>query len=140
MTIDSIVNGIVIDHISAGKSMELYRILELSKLDCSVAIIKNVLSKKAGRKDIIKIDSLYDINLEVIGYVDPGITVNVVMDGKLVEKRKLELPDKVTGVIRCKNPRCITTTEQELAHVFHLSDREQGIYRCIYCETMAERQ
>lgn len=140
MTIDEIRNGIVLDHITAGKSMELYRILELEKLDCSVAIIKNVVSKKAGRKDIIKIDSLYDINLDVIGYVDPGITVNIVKDGERVDKRKLELPDEVAGVIKCKNPRCISSIEQELPHVFHLSDREKGIYRCVYCETKAERE
>lgn len=140
MTIDSIRNGIVLDHITAGKSMELYRILDLEKLDCSVAIIKNVVSKKAGRKDIIKIDSLYDINLDVIGYVDPGITVNIVRDGERVSKKKLELPDEVSGVIKCKNPRCISSTEQELPHVFHLSDRAKGIYRCVYCETKAEHE
>ncbi len=134
MTIDSIINGIVIDHISAGKSMEIYRVLELSKLDCQIAIIKNATSKKAGHKDIIKIDSLFDINLDVLGYIDPGITVNFVRDGKLVEKRHLSLPDTVTDVIKCKNPRCITSVEQELPHVFHLIDREKGIYRCIYCE------
>jgi aspartate carbamoyltransferase regulatory subunit len=139
MTIDSISNGIVIDHITAGKSMELYRILELEKLDCSVAIIKNASSKKAGRKDIIKIDSLFDIDFDVIGYVDPGITVNIVRDGVRLEKRKLALPDKVVGVIKCKNPRCITSVEQELPHSFILSDREKGVYRCLYCETKAER-
>ncbi|MDR1131799.1 MAG: aspartate carbamoyltransferase regulatory subunit [Oscillospiraceae bacterium] len=137
MTIDSIRNGIVLDHIEAGKSMEIYRVLELSKLDCSVAIIKNAVSKKAGHKDIIKIDALIDINLDVLGYIDPGITVNVVKDGHISEKRKLSLPETVTGVIKCRNPRCITSAEQELSHVFRLSDRARGVYRCIYCESKA---
>lgn len=140
MTIDSIKNGIVLDHISAGKSMEIYRILELSKLNCSVAIIKNVVSKKAVHKDIIKIDSLIDINLDVLGYIDPGITVNIVKDGEIVEKRHLALPEKVSGVIKCKNPRCITSVEQELPHIFSLSDREKGIYRCVYCESPATHE
>ena len=138
MTIDSIINGIVLDHIKVGKSMEVYRVLELSKLDCSVAIIKNVSSKKEGQKDIIKIDSLIDINLDVLGYIDPGITVNIVKDGKIVEKRKLSLPDMVTGVIKCKNPRCITSVEQELPQIFRLTDREKGVYRCVYCEAKAK--
>ncbi|MBS7401955.1 MAG: aspartate carbamoyltransferase regulatory subunit [Oscillospiraceae bacterium] len=137
MTIDSIINGIVLDHISAGKSMEIYDILELSKLDCSVAIIKNAVSKKGGRKDIIKIDSIIDVNLDVLGYIDPGITVNIVKDGKIVKKSHLELPDRVAGVIKCNNPRCITSTEQELPHVFQLADREKGVYRCVYCEAKA---
>lgn len=140
MTIDSIKNGIVLDHIKAGKSMEIYRILDLSKLDCSVAIIKNAVSKKAGHKDIIKIDSLIDINLDVLGYIDPGITVNIVKDGQIAEKRHLSLPDQVTGVITCKNPRCITSIEQELPHVFRLADRENGVYRCIYCEAKAKAE
>ena len=135
MTIDSIKNGIVLDHIEAGKSMEIYNILDLSKLDCQVAIIKNATSKKEGHKDIIKIDSLIDINLDVLGYIDPGITVNIVKDGKIAEKRHLSLPDEVRDVLRCKNPRCITSTEQELPHVFRLTDREHGVYRCVYCET-----
>lgn len=138
MTIDSIKNGIVLDHITAGKSMEIYEVLELSKLDCSVAIIKNASSKKAGKKDIIKIDSLIDVNLDVLGYLDPGITVNIVENGKIVRKRHLELPDRISGVIKCKNPRCITSTEQELVQTFRLADREKGVYRCIYCETKAE--
>lgn len=140
MTIDSIINGIVLDHIKVGKSMEIYRVLELSKLDCSVAIIKNVSSKKEGQKDIIKIDSLIDINLDVLGYIDPGITVNIVKDGKIVEKRKLSLPEMVTGVIKCKNPRCITSVEQELPQVFRLTDREKGAYRCVYCEAKAKAE
>ena len=140
MTIDSIKNGIVLDHITSGKSMEIYRILELSKLDCSVAIIKNAVSRRGGRKDIIKIDSEIDINLDVLGYIDPGITVNIVRDGKICKKSQLALPERVSGVIKCKNPRCITSIEQELTHIFELSDRENGIYRCVYCETKAEHE
>ena len=139
MTIDSIKNGIVLDHIEAGKSMEIYNILDLSKRDCQVAIIKNATSKKEGHKDIIKIDSLIDINLDVLGYIDPGITVNIVKDGKIAEKRHLSLPDEVRDVLKCKNPRCITSTEQELPHVFRLTDREHGVYRCVYCEAPARR-
>lgn len=140
MTIDSIKNGIVLDHITAGKSMEIYRVLELSKLDCSVAIIKNAVSRRGGRKDIIKIDSVIDINLDVLGYIDPGITVNIVRDGVISQKSHLELPKRVSGVIKCKNPRCISSIEQELAHVFELSNKEKGVYRCVYCETKAEHE
>ncbi|MGN0979033.1 MAG: aspartate carbamoyltransferase regulatory subunit [Candidatus Avoscillospira sp.] len=139
MNIDSIINGIVIDHISAGRGMQLYHLLHLDQLDCSVAIIKNVHSQKMGRKDIIKVDAAIDIDTDVIGYVDPGATVNVIRDGKLVEKRPITLPEKLVNVIRCKNPRCISTTEQELPQIFLLTDREKGIYRCRYCETKAER-
>lgn len=140
MTIDSIINGIVLDHIQAGKSMEIYKILDLSKLDCAVAIIKNAISKKAGHKDMIKIDALIDINLEVLGYIDPGITVNIVKDGEIVEKRHLSLPEQVQGVITCKNPRCISSIEQELPQIFKLTDREKGVYRCVYCETKAKNE
>ena len=137
MNIDAIQNGIVIDHISAGKGMQLYELLELGKLDCSVALIKNVVSQKTGRKDIIKIDADIPVNLDVIGYVDPGASVNIIRDGKLVEKRTLDLPPLLTNVIFCKNPRCITSVEQELKHVFKLTDRVGKVYRCIYCETKA---
>lgn len=140
MTIDSIINGIVLDHITAGRSLEIYEILELSKLDCQVAIIKNAVSKKGGRKDIIKIDSVIDINLDVLGYIDPGVTVNVVKDRKIVKKSHLALPERVTGVIKCKNPRCITSTEQELPHTFQLADREKGVYRCVYCEAPSDHE
>jgi len=140
MTIDSIINGIVLDHIPAGKSMEIYKILNLSKLDCQVAIIKNAVSRKLGRKDIIKIDSILDVDLSVLGYIGPGITVNIVHDGRIAEKRSLSLPDEVRDVIRCKNPRCITSVEQELPQVFCLADREHGVYRCKYCEAPAERE
>ena len=138
MKIDSIVNGIVIDHITAGKGMRLYKLLGLDELDCSVAIIKNVHSSKQGKKDIIKIDSDIELDMDVIGYVDPGITVNIIRDEVLVEKKRISLPDTITNVIMCKNPRCITTTEQELPHVFRLTDRENKIYRCMYCEAKAE--
>ena len=138
MVIDAISNGIVLDHIRAGLSMELYRILNLDKLQCSVAVLKNVTSRKMGRKDIIKIDEIIDLNFDVLGYVDPGITVSTVRDGKLDRKFSVELPERVTNVIRCSNPRCITSVEQELPHVFKLTDREKGIYRCIYCESKAK--
>ena len=137
MNIDAIQNGIVLDHITAGKGMQLYDLLGLEKLDCSVAIIKNVVSKKQGRKDIIKIDEDIPVNFDVIGYVDPGVIVNVIRDGKLVEKRSIDMPLLLTNVIFCKNPRCITTVEQELKHVFKLTDWENKVYRCIYCETKA---
>lgn len=137
MIIDAIKNGIVIDHIAAGKAMELYKILGLGDLDCTVAILKNVVSGKLGRKDIIKIDRVLDLDWDVIGYVDPNITVNIIIDGRQVEKRQLKLPETITNVIRCKNPRCITSVEQELPQVFKLTDRENRVYRCLYCETQA---
>ena len=134
LNIDSIQNGIVLDHIKAGKAMELYRVLELNKLECSVAVLMNVSSTKMGRKDMIKISEDIEIGLDILGYIDPGITVNVIRDGKLVEKHSVDLPEKITGYLKCHNPRCITTTEQELQQVFKLSDRETATYRCIYCE------
>ena len=139
MNIDSIINGIVIDHIAAGRGMMLYKLLHLDRLDCSVAIIKNVHSNKMGKKDIIKVDAAIDLNTDVIGYVDPDATVNVIRDGKLVEKKATELPERLVNVIRCKNPRCISSTEQELPQVFVLTDRKNRVYRCRYCETKAER-
>lgn len=135
MKIDSIINGIVIDHISAGNAMKLYRLLKLDALDCSVAIIQNVNSNKMGKKDIIKIDAAVDLKMDIIGYVDPNITVDIIRDGVLAEKRSIALPEKLQDVIFCKNPRCITTTEQELPHIFKLTDRENRVYRCVYCET-----
>lgn len=138
MIIGAIENGLVLDHITAGRGMELYRILGLDTLDCEVALIKNAQSVKMGRKDIIKVDRLIDVNLDAIGYVDPGITVNVIQDGKLVERKHIAKPDTITNVIKCKNPRCITTVEQEIPHVFKLVDRDAGIYRCIYCESKAK--
>ena len=139
MNIDSIRNGYVIDHIQAGTSMKLYHFLNLEKLDCGVAIIKNVQSGKSGKKDIIKIDALIDLDLDVLGYLDPGITVNMVKDGEIIEKRKLTLPNELNGVIACKNPRCISSVEQELPQRFKLTDPEKGVYRCIYCEAKAEK-
>lgn len=138
MNIDSIKNGFVLDHIKAGKSMNIYNYLELDKLDCVVAVIKNVPSRKMGKKDIIKIDAEIDVDLDILGYIDPGITVDVIKDGKLIDKRHLELPQTVSNVMRCKNPRCITSTEQGLTQTFKLADKENGIYRCIYCESRAK--
>lgn len=139
MKVDSIVNGIVIDHIAAGRGMRLYQLLGLEQLSgCSVAIIMNVHSSKLGHKDMIKIDAAVDLDLDAIGYVDPNATVNVIRDGKLVEKKEIGLPVQLTNIIHCKNPRCITTTEQELTQIFLLTDREKGTYRCRYCETKAE--
>ena len=137
MNIDAIANGIVIDHITAGRGMKLYDLLGLEKLDCSVAIIKNVHSLKLGKKDIIKIDAEIPINFDVIGYVDPNVSINIIRDSKLVEKKRIDMPEYLKNVIFCRNPRCITSTEQELDHVFKLTDRENKIYRCIYCETKA---
>lgn len=138
MNIDSIKNGIVIDHITAGKGMELYRLLSLGDLDCTVALIKNVASRKMGKKDIIKIDADIDLNMDILGYVDPNVTVNIIQNGKNVEKRRIGLPTRLTDVIKCKNPRCITTTEQELSHVFVLTDADARVYRCLYCEAKAD--
>ena len=141
MKIDSIKDGIVLDHITAGRGMRIYQLLHLEELDCPVAILKNVPSKKMGKKDIIKIsDADLHLDFAVIGYVDPEITVNVIREGSCVEKKHVELPEELENVIRCKNPRCITTTEQELPHIFRLADRHDGIYRCIYCDTKASRQ
>ena len=139
MIIDSIQNGIVIDHITAGKSMELYQILGLDQLDCTVAILKNVTSGKLGCKDIIKIDREMDLDWDLIGYVDPSITVNIIRDGKLLKREHLSLPERVTGIIKCKNPRCITSCEQELEQEFRLTDRENKVYRCVYCDSEAPR-
>ena len=135
MKIDSIKNGIVLDHIKAGKSMEIYKYLGLDKLDCSVAIIKNAVSSKMGKKDIIKIADNLDLNLDVLGYIDPDITVCYIKDGAIVKKKHLELPEQITNIIRCKNPRCITSEERGLDHIFKLTDRENRVYRCMYCES-----
>ncbi len=137
MHIDSIKDGIVIDHITAGNAMTIYTLLGFDKLECSIAIIKNVTSKKMGKKDIIKIDSNIDINLEALGYIDPGVTIDVIKNSVLVEKRSVDLPEKLHGVLKCKNPRCITSCEQELEQVFVLTDKGKKIYRCMYCEAKA---
>lgn len=138
MQIDKIENGIVIDHIKAGQGMELYKILGLDALDCQVALIKNAESKKMGKKDIIKVDRMIDVNLDAIGFVDPEITVNIIKNGVRKKIEHIELPEKIVDIIKCKNPRCITTTEQELPHVFKLTDREHRVYRCMYCESKAK--
>lgn len=139
MNIDSIKNGIVIDHIKAGKGMEIYNMLSLDKLDCSIAIIKNVSSRKLGKKDIIKIDSELDVDLDILGYVDPDVTIDIIKDGVLIDKRKVALPQTLKNILKCKNPRCITSTEQELPHIFKLSGHDgEKVYRCIYCEAKAE--
>ena len=135
MLVNPITDGIVLDHITAGKGMELYKILGLSELECAVAIITKASSVKMGQKDIIKIDGEVKLDLDVIGYVDPGVTVNIIRDGKVLERRHLKLPEVISGVKRCKNPRCITSTEQELVHTFKLVDAETKTYRCIYCES-----
>jgi len=137
MNVDSIKNGIVIDHITAGRGMRLYELLGLDKLECTVAIMRNVPSKKMGKKDIIKIDADIPVSFDVIGFVDPDVTVNLIRDGKLVEKRSIDIPETLVNVIKCRNPRCITSVEQELDNVFRLTDKENKIYRCIYCETKA---
>ena len=140
MNIDSIQNGVVLDHIQAGKSMEIYKYLHLDELDCSVAIIKNVRSARHGKKDIIKIDSPMEVDLDVLGYIDPNITVNIIRDGVRVEKKKLELPKKLVNIIHCKNPRCITMAESQLDAIFFLSDAETHTYRCAYCEAEESRK
>ena len=138
MTIDSIKNGVVIDHIKSGNAMKIYSLLNLESTDWQVAIIKNAPSKKLGKKDIIKIATDDAIDLDVLGFIDTDITVNVIKDGALSEKKHIELPKKITDVIKCKNPRCITTTEQGISHVFELTDSVNKVYRCMYCEAKAE--
>ena len=139
MNVDSIKNGIVIDHITPGRAMEIYRLLGLEELGCPIAIIRNAGSKKMGSKDIIKIDADIELSTDTIGYIDAGITVNVIRDGKIVQKKQISLPTRLVDVIRCKNPRCITSTEQELAHIFELTDKNRGVYRCLYCEAQAKQ-
>ena len=139
MIIGQLKDGYVLDHITAGRGMEIYNLLKLGELDCSVAMIKNADSVKMGQKDIIKIGRLIDLDFGVLGYIDPGITVDIIKDGKRVEKKHLSLPETVTGVIRCRNPRCITSTEQGLVHQFRLTDPEKKIYRCVYCDSRAKK-
>ena len=135
LNISGIKEGVVLDHIQAGKSMEIYKYLGLGKLDCTVAIIKDARSSKMGRKDIIKIEGLLNsLDLDILGYIDHNITANIIKDNKIVEKRELKLPKKLVNVIHCKNPRCITSTEQELPHIFYLADPEKEVYRCQYCD------
>ena len=135
LTVGKISEGFVLDHIEAGKSMEIYKYLHLDKLDCCVAIIKNAKSNKMGKKDIMKIECPIDfMDLDILGFIDHKITVNIIKDEKIVEKRILKLPKQITNVIKCKNPRCITSIEQGLDHVFILADPEKEVYRCKYCE------
>jgi len=139
MIIGSIRDGVVIDHIPAGRAMEIYRYLKLDEVDCEVAIIKNAVSKKHAKKDILKISEVLDLDFNILSCFAPDITVNIIRGGKLVEKIHPTLPEKIGGVLRCNNPRCITSIEQELEHVFRLADRNTGAYRCIYCDTVAKR-
>lgn len=138
MLVNPIENGIVLDHIKAGKGMELYKALNLDKLGSTVALIINADSKKMGKKDIIKIDEAIDLDFNILGFIDPDITVNIIKNSKNEKLAKIEPPQRITNLITCKNPRCITSTEQELDHVFKLTDRENMIYRCIYCESKAK--
>ena len=135
MKIDSIKNGIVIDHIQAGLGMQLYNLLGLGNLDCSVALIKNAASSKLGKKDIIKIDGDVSISFDVIGFIDPDATVNIIKDGKLVQKLCITAPERIVNVVKCKNPRCITSTEQQLDQICRLTDADTKTYRCIYCDS-----
>ena len=138
MNIDSIKNGIVIDHIPAGKAMQIYKLLKLDKAQYPVAMIMNVTSNKMGKKDIIKIDTAFDVDMDILGYVAPGVTVNIIKDEKLADKKFPALPTELRDVIICKNPRCITTTEQELPNIFRLTDAKEHVYRCVYCESKAK--
>ena len=140
LNIGGLNEGIVIDHIEAGGAMKIYTYLNLEKLDCSVAIIKNAKSNKMGKKDIIKIDSLLDIDLDILGVLDRNITINVIKAGVISQKRNLKLPSQVTGIIKCKNPRCVTSIERELPHRFKLTDATKGVYRCVYCEQAFKKQ
>ena len=140
LNVSGISEGFVIDHIQAGKSMDIYHYLRLDKLDCCVAIIKNAKSNKMGKKDIMKIECPIDvIDLDILGFIDHNITINIIQDEKIVEKKRLKLPKEITNVIKCKNPRCITSIEQELDHVFVLTDPENEVYRCKYCEEKYSR-
>lgn len=140
MNIDSIQDGVVLDHIRAGKGMEIYQYLRLNELDCSVAIIQNARSARCGKKDIIKIDAPMDPDLDVLGYIDPDITVNVIRDGGLVEKKHLELPKRLVDLLHCRNPRCITVAEEQLEAIFLLTDPVSRTYRCAYCDTPFENE
>ena len=134
LNISGLNSGVVIDHIEAGRSMDIYNYLNLEKLDCSVAIIKNAKSNCMGKKDMIKIEGPINIDLDMIGVLDPNITINIINDGRIVEKRHLNIPTEVKTIIKFKNPRCITSIEQDLPHRFKLTNKEKGIYRCVYCE------
>ncbi|WFR54858.1 aspartate carbamoyltransferase regulatory subunit [Anaerocolumna sp. AGMB13025] len=139
LNIGGLNQGTVIDHIEAGGAMKIYTYLNLEKLDCSVAIIKNAKSNKMGKKDIIKIEGHLDIDLDILGVLDRNITINIIENGQITTKRNLNLPEKVTNIIKCRNPRCITSIEQELPHSFKLTDKTKGVYRCVYCEQAFKR-
>lgn len=134
LNISGLNQGIVIDHIEAGSAMKIYEYLNLEKLDCSVAIIKNARSSKMGKKDIIKIEGPIQVDLDMLGVLDPNLTLDIIDNGEIIDKRNPQLPEQVSGIIRCKNPRCITSVEQGLPHRFRLANREKGVYRCLYCE------
>lgn len=138
MIIGQIKDGIVLDHITAGNGMILYNLLGLDNLDCQVALIQNAESVKMEKKDIIKVDRVIDINFDALGYVDPGVTVNIIKDGKLAKRQNIDIPERIENIIKCKNPRCITTVEQELPNIFVLTEKEDRVYRCLYCESKAE--
>lgn len=141
LNVGNISEGFVLDHIQAGRSMDIYKYLKLDELDCCVAIIKNARSSKMGRKDIIKIECPIDfMDLDILGFIDHNITINIIKDNSIVEKKSLKLPKEITNVIRCKNPRCITSIEQGLEHIFVLTDAEQETYRCKYCEEQYEKR
>lgn len=140
LSVGQLSDGYVLDHIEAGRSMEIYHYLKLDKLDCCVAIIKNARSNKMGKKDIIKVECSPEmLDLNVLGFIDHNITVNIIRDGKIAEKKDLRLPQKISNVIKCRNPRCITSIEQGLDHIFFLADEEKEIYRCQYCEEKYRR-
>ena len=139
MTVDSIKNGFVIDHIKPGNGMKIYKLLGLESLNCPIALIQNAVSDSMGVKDIIKIDADVTLDTAILGYVDPDVTVNVIKDSKIVDKYHPGLPRELVNIVKCKNPRCITTTEQELDHVFRLTDESKRVYRCIYCETASRK-
>ena len=140
MNIDTIENGYVIDHITAGNAMKIYELLKLNELECQVALITNAKSKKTKIKDLIKVGKLIDLDFEKLAFIDPNVTVNIVKDNKIIEKRKLELPEKLVNVTKCKNPRCITSVERDLDQVFKLTDKEKKVYRCVYCEMSLEKE
>ena len=135
MNVDSIRNGVVIDHITPGRGMQIYRFLGLDKLTCPIALITNAASRRMGAKDIIKVDIDLPLELDALGYIDPDVTVNIIEDGVLTRKYHPGLPLEIVDIVKCKNPRCITSTEQDLPHVFQLTDKENKVYRCLYCET-----
>ena len=139
MKIDELQNGIVFDHVKSGNGMKIYELLRLGNFDGQIALIQNAKSSKMGKKDVLKISCKnFDFDLDAVAFIDDALTVNIIKDGELVEKKQLSLPDKITNVVKCKNPRCITSTEQEINHVFKLTDKDNGVYRCIYCETQAK--